>query len=146
MEANLMSQVPIAQQSSMNTVNRPATAPSAESAARNVNNQQSVSSNDQSTVNLIASENLTALDIPLLFEEGDIAEPVLDRYVDSVNQALAPSFFRLNVGVHEATNRFMVQVVDTNTDEVLRELPPESRLDIVARLQEFAGLLFDERS
>ena len=98
------------------------------------------------TVTQMATEELITLDIPMPFSDVEITESVISRYVDNVNEALAPSFFRLNFGVHEPTNRVMVQVVDAHTDEVLREIPPESRLDILARIQEFAGLLFDEQS
>lgn len=98
------------------------------------------------TVSTGATEELITFDIPLAFNDADITESVIARYVNDVNEALAPSFFRLSVGVHESTNRIMVQVIDTNTDEILREIPPESRLNIIARMQEFAGILFDERS
>lgn len=89
-----------------------------------------------------------AVDLPrsTAYEEVDVTDAVLNQYVANVNNALAPSFFRLNVGVHEATNRIIVRVVDTKTEEVLRELPPESRLDTLAKMQEFIGILFDGQS
>ena len=96
------------------------------------------------TVTANVTADLIAMDIPLPFGESEITENVISRYISSVNEALAPSFFRLNFNVHEATNRVMVTVYDTNTDEVLREIPPESRLDVLARMQEFVGLLFDD--
>ena len=86
---------------------------------------------------------LVSSDFPMSFSDREIPESSISRYVGSVNEALAPSFFRLEIGIHEPTNNVMVQVVDTRTAEVLRELPPESRLDIMAKLREFAGLLFD---
>ena len=100
--------------------------------------------NVHSAISQTSAEELT-FDIPIPFGESEVTESVISRYVDSVNQALYPSFFRLNVGVHEPTNRITVQVIDTNTDEVVREVPPESRLDVIAKMQEFVGLLFDGR-
>jgi flagellar protein FlaG len=94
----------------------------------------------------IAAGGENALDVPLPVGDEEISEATIARYIDNVNQALEPSHFRLNFGVHEPTNRIMVRVVDTDTDEIRREIPAESRLDITARLQEFAGLLFDEIS
>jgi hypothetical protein len=91
------------------------------------------------------TEDLVTSDFPLPVSDGDIPDSALTRYVNTINQMLAPAFFRLNFGVHEDTNMVMVQVVDSNTNEVIRELPPESRLDTMARIQEFVGLLFDER-
>jgi flagellar protein FlaG len=92
------------------------------------------------------AEDLASSEFPLPFSDGEISETTIARYVNAVNEALDPSFFRLNFDIHEDTNMAMIQVVDRNTEEVLREIPPESRLDIMARIQEFAGLLFDERS
>ena len=39
----------------------------------------------------------------------------------------------------------MVKVVDTETKEVVREIPSEKILDILANILEMAGLLVDER-
>jgi|GEM_PF-6452740 len=91
-------------------------------------------------------ELTSAADIPLPFHEGEISEAAIASYIDSVNEALGPTSFRLNFDIHEATNLVMVQVIDRNTEDIIREVPPESRLDIVAKLREFAGLLFDETS
>jgi|GEM_PF-3424064 len=93
-----------------------------------------------------ATEALVIADIPLPYGSEDVSENVLNRYMQSVNDALAPSNFRLNFNVHEATSRVMVTVVDTETDEILREIPPESRLELMARIQEFSGILFDQTS
>ena len=38
----------------------------------------------------------------------------------------------------------MVQVVDRNSGEVLREAPPEEFLDLAVRLREMVGLFLDE--
>ena len=111
-------------------------------------------SNSSSIVNITISptsiipstaEDL-AINIPLPYHDRDVTDSIMSKYLDSVNGALAPSFFRLNVGVHEPTNRITVQVIDTKTNEILREIPPEGRLDILAKMQEFVGLLFDGQS
>ena len=99
--------------------------------------------NAHPTISTATTQELLTMDIPIPFGDAEVSEPVISRYINNVNEALEPSFFRLNFNIHEATNRVMVTVIDTNTDEVLREIPPESRLDVVARMQEFAGLLFD---
>jgi len=77
------------------------------------------------------------------FTANQVTEATISRALDAVNEALAPSHFSLNSSVHEATNTIMVRVIDTSTDEVIRELPPESRLDLLARIHEFAGLIVD---
>ena len=44
------------------------------------------------------------------------------------------------------TQRIMVKVINIDTDEVIKELPPEDVLDTVARIREMIGLLIDERA
>lgn len=70
----------------------------------------------------------------------------LQEAVDEVNQALCFLNERLEFSVHEETNRIIVRVLDRETEEVLREIPPEQILDLVAKLQELVGLLVDKRA
>lgn len=48
-------------------------------------------------------------------------------------------------GVHEATNRVTIQIVDKSTKEVIKEIPPEKTLDMIAKVWELAGILVDEK-
>ena len=48
-------------------------------------------------------------------------------------------------GIHEDTNRVTIKIVDKSTKEVIKELPPEKTLDMIARVWEMAGILIDER-
>ena len=48
-------------------------------------------------------------------------------------------------GIHEKTNRVTIKLVDKETKEVIKELPPEKTLDMIAKAWELAGLLVDEK-
>ena len=48
-------------------------------------------------------------------------------------------------GIHEATNRVTIKIIDKDTKEVIKELPPEKTLDMIAKAWEMAGILVDER-
>lgn len=48
-------------------------------------------------------------------------------------------------GIHEDTNRVMIKIVDKTTKEVIKELPPEKTLDMIAKVWDLAGILVDER-
>lgn len=48
-------------------------------------------------------------------------------------------------GVHEGTNRITIKLVDKETKETIRELPPEKTLDMIVKVWELAGMLVDER-
>jgi flagellar protein FlaG len=94
-----------------------------------------------SRMNFQLAEEMGTISIP--YSPNEIAESTIQRAVDYTNEALAPTFFRLDMSVHDATNLVMVSVMDTNTEEVLREIPPECRLDLLAKLQEASGIVID---
>ena len=48
-------------------------------------------------------------------------------------------------GIHEQTNRITIKIVDKKTKEVIKELPPEKTLDMIAKVWEYAGLFVDEK-
>jgi flagellar protein FlaG len=48
-------------------------------------------------------------------------------------------------GIHEETNRVTIKLVDKDTDEVIKEFPPEKTLDMIAKCMEIAGVLVDEK-
>ena len=48
-------------------------------------------------------------------------------------------------GIHEGTNRVTIKIVDRTTKKIIRELPPEKTLDMIAKVWEMAGILVDEK-
>ena len=48
-------------------------------------------------------------------------------------------------GIHEATNRVTIKIIDKDTKKVIKELPPEKTLDMIAKVWELAGILVDEK-
>ncbi|HEY8417197.1 MAG TPA: flagellar protein FlaG [Limnochordales bacterium] len=81
-------------------------------------------------------------------ESGDRRAPydrtVLDRIADGLNRTLEAVDKRLKFLVHEETDRIYVKVIDEETGEVIREIPPEKILDLVGHIQKLIGLLIDE--
>lgn len=62
-----------------------------------------------------------------------------------VKQASPMKHTQLSFKYHEDTNRISITVTDSDTDEVIREIPPEKALDMLAKAWEMAGLLIDEK-
>lgn len=54
--------------------------------------------------------------------------------------------FEARFGVHESTNRVTIKLVDKDTKEVIKEIPPEKTLDMIAKCLELAGMLVDEKA
>ena len=48
-------------------------------------------------------------------------------------------------GIHEGTNRITSKIVDRDSKKVIKELPPEKTLDMIAKVWEMAGILVDEK-
>lgn len=48
-------------------------------------------------------------------------------------------------GVHDETNRVTIKIVDKESKKVIKELPPEKTLDMIAKVWELAGILVDEK-
>ncbi|MBQ7954132.1 MAG: flagellar protein FlaG [Lachnospiraceae bacterium] len=48
-------------------------------------------------------------------------------------------------GIHEETNRVTIKIVDKDTKEVIKELPPEKTLDMISKVWELAGIMVDEK-
>ena len=48
-------------------------------------------------------------------------------------------------GIHEGTNRVTIKIIDRDTKKVIKELPPEKTLDMIAKAWEMAGILVDEK-
>lgn len=63
--------------------------------------------------------------------------------VENLNKKMSNSVAQY--GIHEATNRVTIKIVDKNTHKVIKEFPPEETLDMIAKAWELAGLLVDEK-
>lgn len=48
-------------------------------------------------------------------------------------------------GIDEATNRITIKIVDKETKEIIKEVPPEKTLKMIAKVWEMAGILVDEK-
>lgn len=48
-------------------------------------------------------------------------------------------------GYNEPTNRITIKIKDKETDEVIKEIPSEKALEMLAKVWELAGILVDEK-
>jgi len=65
--------------------------------------------------------------------------------VDTLNKQIAMRHTNCSFKYHDDTNRISITVKDTDTDEVIREIPAEKALDMLAKAWELAGLMVDEK-
>ena len=62
-----------------------------------------------------------------------------------LNDFIEPSKTSLKFQLHDKLNEYYVQIIDTNTDEVLKEIPSKKFLDRYAATAELLGFLVDHK-
>jgi flagellar protein FlaG len=78
-------------------------------------------------------------------ENHTISDEQLIKAIEKAIKAVQGPYTSLEFSVHEKTKQIMVKVMDKETGQILREIPPEKTLDFVAKLWEMAGVLIDEK-
>ncbi len=76
-------------------------------------------------------------------KDKEVTTEQVKSAVDSINNQLRRT--SCSFKYHEETNRISITVRDKDTDEVIREIPPEKALDMIAKAWELAGLMVDEK-
>ena len=65
--------------------------------------------------------------------------------VDHANQTMRHAKTKCEFSYHEETKRVSIKVIDAETEEVIREIPPEETLEMLSKMWELAGLMVDEK-
>ena len=52
----------------------------------------------------------------------------------------------LEFSMHEESGRTLIKVVEKDTGDLIKQIPPEEVLELIARMGDVLGILFDERA
>jgi len=52
---------------------------------------------------------------------------------------------KIKLSIHKETHRIVIKVIDTDTNKVVREIPPKELLDFISLLHESLGLFIDKK-
>ncbi|MBW5448470.1 flagellar biosynthesis protein FlaG [Cohnella sp. CFH 77786] len=74
-----------------------------------------------------------------------LSEQAVRKAIEKANKAMEGIDRRFEYSVHEKTGEVVVKVINKDTNEVVREIPNEKFLDLMAKLQELVGLNIDEK-
>lgn len=77
-------------------------------------------------------------------ENREATKEQMKKAVEKINGAQMENSEAV-FGFHEETNRVTIKIVDKDTKEVIKELPPEKTLDMIAKVWELAGLFVNEQ-
>ncbi|WP_025716550.1 flagellar protein FlaG [Paenibacillus sp. 1-18] len=75
-----------------------------------------------------------------------LGDEQLIKAIDRAVKALQGPATTLEMSVHEKTHQILVKVLNKDTGELIREIPPEKTLDLVAKMMEIAGILVDQKA
>jgi len=76
--------------------------------------------------------------------EGRSNLEIIEDEVKRLNETAHLYNIGLRFSIHEETSRVVVQVYNREDNEVIRQIPPEKILNLVAQIQQMIGLLIDE--
>lgn len=70
----------------------------------------------------------------------------IDNLLEKVNKEFKIINKQFSYSIHEGTERVIVTIKDSETGEVIKEIPSEESLDFFEKMLEMVGLLIDEKS
>ena len=78
-------------------------------------------------------------------KEAEVSEGHIKSEISKANSRLKSHNIKCEFGYHQETNRVTIKIMDKDTSEVIREIPPEKTLEMIQKMWELAGILIDER-
>lgn len=101
--------------------------------------------NIANTNNKLQNKNNQSVITTNVLEKHNTKEDEIISSIEKANKKLQASATELSFSVHSGTKQIMIKILDTNTKEIVKEIPSEKILDMVANLMETAGLIIDKK-
>ena len=108
----------------------------AESTDGGVNVSIAKEADESVTLSIMADERLVD-------EQKNVDMDRLKKVMEQVTSAWPHSAAKFVI--HEKTNRITIKLVDKETQKVIKEIPPERTLDLLAKRMELAGVMVDAK-
>jgi len=74
-----------------------------------------------------------------------VSDKAIASAIEHINKVISRSNIELEYVVHRPTNTVVIKMRDKNTNEVIKEIPPEKVLDMFAQRMKILGLYVDNR-
>ncbi|GAB2544943.1 flagellar protein FlaG [Gracilibacillus alcaliphilus] len=84
-------------------------------------------------------------DTNMVTQESDVTEEQLGNMIEGINSFLETANTGIRYELHEKLDRYFVTIIDKDTDEVVKEIPPKKMLDLYASMFEYMGFLVDKK-
>ncbi|MFW6386521.1 MAG: flagellar protein FlaG [Bacillota bacterium] len=76
---------------------------------------------------------------------ADEKKEELEEVIEELNDITGLLDRKLGFELHEKTETLMTQIIDIETEDVIKEMPPHEMLDMAAKISEMVGLIIDEK-
>jgi len=77
---------------------------------------------------------------------GAVDRQQLERALENIRRVVEPVAHNLQFTVDDDTGRTVVKVMDSATDQVIRQIPSEEILSIAKALDKLSGLLLEQKA
>jgi flagellar protein FlaG len=120
-----------------------------------VNSVQNTSPANDSSTNTVGTNNNTRANVQNANQnvtkdsksnEKPINEVELRKAVDKLNKFMEDDNVSVEYSVHPQFKDTMIKIIDKSTGNVITECPPKKILDMVAKMCELAGIIFDKKA
>lgn len=94
----------------------------------------------------VEDENLFQKDDPNDFhvEPGSVKEDTVDFMTKELNELMSKTNFNLQFDYHQFENVMTVRMIDKQTDEVIKEMPPEELVENIMKAKIWLGAFIDK--
>jgi flagellar protein FlaG len=79
-------------------------------------------------------------------DAGETSAPLIKERVENANKMTSRMNTTVRYRIHEASKLVTVKVMDKETGQVIREIPPQKFLDMMEELQEQVGFVINEKA
>jgi flagellar protein FlaG len=77
--------------------------------------------------------------------QNELTKQELEKLTRQLNKEMSPLNANIKFSFNEKVDELVVNVVDKNTDKVIRKIPSEEALKIMEKMKELVGALFDNK-
>ena len=78
-------------------------------------------------------------------QKKEMTKQELQELTQKLNKEMAPLNPDIKFSYNDKVNELVVNVVDKNTDKVIRKIPSDEALKIMEKMRELVGALFDDK-
>jgi len=69
----------------------------------------------------------------------------INQAITQANKAAEAMNVSMRFRMHDESDRFIVEIINVDNNEIIKEIPPKELLDMVGKIRDIIGLLLDEK-